>query len=66
MKTVLITLALFTAATFTLAQSSSEIPIQTVSTDSAVTYRLFSTSNIYIYIYQVGYAKWQNVASAME
>ncbi|MFB9057276.1 hypothetical protein ACFFU9_11050 [Mariniflexile ostreae] len=34
----------------TSAQSTSEIPIQNISTDSDVTYRLFSTRNKYTFI----------------
>ena len=32
------------------AQSNSNIPLQNISTDSSVTYRLFSTSNLYTFI----------------
>ena len=34
----------------TFAQSTSEIPIQNISTDSTVAYRLFSTKNLYTFI----------------
>jgi hypothetical protein len=34
----------------TFAQSTSDVPIQNVSTDSAVVYRLFSTRNMYTFI----------------
>jgi len=34
----------------TFAQSSSDIPIQSISTDSAVVYRLFATRNMYTFI----------------
>ena len=32
------------------SQSTSEVPIQNISTDSAVVYRLFSTRNMYTFI----------------
>ena len=44
--TVLICLASLTA----FAQSSSDAPIQNISTDSTVVYRLFSTRNMYTFI----------------
>lgn len=50
MKATLITLFLLSAVTFSYAQTTSEVPIQIVSTDSAVTYRLFSTINMYTFI----------------
>lgn len=34
----------------TFAQSSSDIPVQSISTDSAVVYRLFATRNMYTFI----------------
>jgi hypothetical protein len=37
-------------ATASSAQSTSDIPIQNISTDSNVVYRLFSTKNIYTFI----------------
>ena len=43
-----ITFALTTMLTF--AQSTSEIPHQNISTDSAVAYRLFATRNVYDFI----------------
>lgn len=39
---------LFTIASF--SQSTSDIPMQTISTDSNVVYRLFTTKNIYTFI----------------
>jgi hypothetical protein len=50
MKARLITLAFVLSAATSIAQSTSEAPIQNISTDSAVTYRLFSTKNIYTFI----------------
>ena len=50
MKARLITLVFVLFATTSIAQSTSEAPIQNISTDSAVTYRLFSTKNIYTFI----------------
>lgn len=32
------------------AQSTSEVPVQNISTDSAVVYRLFATRNMYTFI----------------
>lgn len=43
-----IIIALTTISTF--SQSTSEAPKQNISTDSNVTYRLFSTRNIYTFI----------------
>ena len=50
MKTTLITLFLLLASIFSFAQTTSEVPTQIISTDSAVTYRLFSTRNMYTFI----------------
>jgi hypothetical protein len=50
MKARLITLVFVLSAATSIAQSTSEAPIQNISTDSAVTYRLFSTKNIYTFI----------------
>jgi hypothetical protein len=50
MKTTLITLFFLLSTTISFAQSTSEAPIQNISTDSAVTYRLFSTRNMYTFI----------------
>lgn len=50
MKATLITLFLLSAVTFSYGQTTSEVPSQIVSTDSAVTYRLFSTRNMYTFI----------------
>jgi hypothetical protein len=50
MKTRLITLIFVLFATISFAQSTSQAPIQNVSTDSTVEYRLFSTRNMYTFI----------------
>jgi hypothetical protein len=50
MKTFLLTLIFVLTTMLTSAQSTSEIPIQNISTDSDVTYRLFSTRNMYTFI----------------
>lgn len=50
MKTTLFTLFLFFGANFSFGQATLEVPIQIISTDSAVTYRLFSTLNMYTFI----------------
>ena len=50
MKTKLVTLIFLLFATISFAQSTSEAPIQNISTDSTVVYRLFSTRNIYTFI----------------
>ncbi len=50
MKTRLITLIFVLFATISFAQSTSQAPIQNISTDSAVVYRLFSTRNMYTFI----------------
>ncbi len=50
MKTRIVTLIFILFATASSAQSTSDIPIQNISTDSNVVYRLFSTKNIYTFI----------------
>ena len=50
MKTALITLIFILSATISFAQSTSEAPIQNISTDSVVNYRLFTTQNMYTFI----------------
>lgn len=50
MKTKLVTLVFLLFATSSFAQSTSEAPIQNISTDSTVVYRLFSTRNMYTFI----------------
>jgi hypothetical protein len=50
MKTRLVTLIFLLVATISFAQSTSEAPVQNISTDSTVVYRLFSTRNMYTFI----------------
>ena len=50
MKARLITLVFILFATTSIAQSTSEAPIQNISTDSTVIYRLFATKNMYNFI----------------
>ena len=50
MKTTLITILLLLASNFLIAQTTSEVPTHIISTDGAVTYRLFSTRNMYTFI----------------
>jgi hypothetical protein len=50
MKTKIITLVFVLFETVSFAQSTSQPPIQNISTDSAVVYRLFSTRNMYTFI----------------
>ena len=50
MRERLITSLFVLFATISFAQSTSEAPIQNISTDSAVTFRLFSTRNMYTFI----------------
>lgn len=50
MKTTLTTLFFVLFATISFAQSTSQAPIQNISTDSDVTYRLFATRNMYTFI----------------
>jgi len=50
MKARLITLIFVLLGTVSFAQTTSEAPIQNISTDSAVVYRLFATRNTYNYI----------------
>ncbi len=50
MKTTLIALIFILFATISFAQSTPEAPIQNISTDTLVTYRLFSTRNMYTFI----------------
>lgn len=50
MKTRLITLIFVLFVTISFAQTTSVAPIQNISTDSTVVYRLFSTKNIYTFI----------------
>lgn len=50
MKTFFLTLTFALATMLTFAQSTSDVPIQNISTDSEVSYRLFSTRNMYTFI----------------
>lgn len=50
MKTQFITFIFVLFATISFAQSTSQPPIQNISTDSNVVYRLFSTRNMYTFI----------------
>lgn len=50
MKTFFLTLAFALTAMLTYAQSTSQPPIQNISTDSTVVYRLFATRNTYNFI----------------
>lgn len=50
MKAIVFTMIIGLASVTTLAQSASEAPIQNISTDSTVVYRLFSTRNMYTFI----------------
>ncbi len=50
MKKTLIALLLVLLATVSFAQNTMEAPIQTISTDNNVVYRLFSTLNMYTFI----------------
>lgn len=50
MKHLSSSLSIILISVLTYAQSSSEVPIQNISTDSNVVYRLFSTKNIYTFI----------------
>lgn len=50
MKSLLISLILGLSSITAFAQTTSETPIQNISTDSAVVYRLFSTRNKWTYI----------------
>lgn len=50
MKTRFITLIFVLFATISFAQSPSEVPIQNISTDSTVVFRLFSTRNMWTFI----------------
>jgi hypothetical protein len=50
MKTKLTTLIFVLFVNISFAQSTSQPPIQNISTDSAVIYRLFTTQNMYTFI----------------
>jgi hypothetical protein len=50
MKRIMISLLISLATITAFAQSTSGAPIQNISTDSTVVYRLFSTRNMYTFI----------------
>ncbi len=50
MKTFFLTLIFASTTMLTFAQSTSEVPIQNISTDSTAVYRLFATKNMYTFI----------------
>jgi hypothetical protein len=50
MKRVVFFLIIGLTSITAFAQSTSEIPIQNISTDSTVVYRLFATRNMYTFI----------------
>lgn len=50
MKSILFFIIICLASVTTLAQTTSEVPVQNISTDSAVVYRLFATRNMYTFI----------------
>jgi len=50
MKTFFLTSIFALTTMLTFAQSTSQTPIQNISTDSTVVYRLFSTNNMYNFI----------------
>ena len=50
MKNKFFTLIIALTTISTFAQSTSDAPIQNISTDSKVVYRLFSTRNMYTFI----------------
>jgi hypothetical protein len=50
MERILISISICLISVTTFAQNTSEAPIQNISTDSTVVYRLFSTRNMYTFI----------------
>jgi hypothetical protein len=50
MKRILYSITISLISVTNFAQSTSEAPIQNISTDSTVVYRLFSTRNMYSFI----------------
>ena len=50
MKKIVFSLVIGLASFTTFAQSTTEAPTQNISTDTAVTYRIFSTRNMYTFI----------------
>ena len=50
MKRIVFSIIIGLASVTAFAQSTSDAPIQNISTDSTVVYRLFSTRNMYTFI----------------
>ena len=50
MKKLIFSILICLASITTFAQSSPDVPIQNISTDSGVVYRLFATRNMYTFI----------------
>ena len=50
MKRIVFSIIIVLASVTAFAQSTSDAPIQNISTDSTVVYRLFSTRNTYTFI----------------
>jgi hypothetical protein len=50
MKRIVFSLIIGLASISVFSQSTSEIPVQNISTDSIVVYRLFATRNMYTFI----------------
>ena len=50
MKRLIFSILICLVSITTFAQSSSDAPVQNISTDSAVVYRLFATRNLYTFI----------------
>lgn len=50
MKRMVLSLIIGLSSITGFAQSTSEVPVQNISTDSAVVYRLFATRNMYTFI----------------
>ena|SRR5688572_16829902 len=50
MKRIVFSLIIGLASITAFAQSTSEVPVQNISTDSTVVYRLFATRNMYTFI----------------
>ncbi|WP_430900950.1 MULTISPECIES: hypothetical protein [unclassified Paraflavitalea] len=50
MRKILLTSFIFLFYISAIAQNTSDVPIQNISTDSSVVYRLFSTKNMYTFI----------------
>lgn len=50
MKRLIFSILICLVSITTFAQSSFDVPVQSISTDSAVVYRLFATRNMYTFI----------------